>query len=73
MKAHGEELAREAWDDLPDAVKELRPRVELEPEVDYIERWLVFTKTEGAEQYLKLADLTIFELEERFPDCDIGW
>ena len=38
MTEHGEELALETWKDLPAAVKALKPRVELEAEIDEIAR-----------------------------------
>jgi hypothetical protein len=54
-------------------VKALEPKLELEGEVDEIERWLVFEGTYGRPEYLALAPLTIFDLEERFLDCEIAY
>ena len=67
---HSAELEQETWDDLPAAVKALKPRVELEPEVDKIERTLVFEGAAGEPERLALASLTIFDLEDRYGDLD---
>lgn len=72
LAAHAEEFRQEVLDDLPDAVKALGPLIELEPQVEDIERWLVFQGSDGKPQYLALAPLTIFELKERYPD-EIAW
>jgi phosphatidylserine/phosphatidylglycerophosphate/cardiolipin synthase-like enzyme len=42
LAAHGEEFREEAWAELPDAVKALGPKLELEADVEDITRWLVF-------------------------------
>lgn len=75
MTEHGEELARETSDDLPTAVKALKPRVELQPEIDEIARSLVFEGSAGEREYLVLAPLTIFDLDERYgdPEEDVIW
>jgi hypothetical protein len=73
LAAHGKELHEEAWENLPEAVKALGPELKLEGEIDEIERWLVFTGPNGEAETLALAPLTIFDLEERFPDCEIGY
>lgn len=73
MEAHHDELCRETWEALPDVIKALRPKLELEAQVDFIERWLAFTTPEHGEEHLQLPDITIWELEERFPDCNISW
>jgi hypothetical protein len=73
LAAHGKELHEETWENLPEAVKALEPKLELEGEIDEIERWLVFEGPEGEPQHLALAPLTIFDLEERFPDCEIAY
>ena len=70
MTEHGEELAQETWDGLPTAVKTLKPHVELEPEIDEIARLLVFEGSAGEQEYLALAPLTIFDLDERYGDSD---
>jgi len=69
------ELVEEALNHLPERIKALEPRIKLEPEVDELERWLVVENAEGAEEYLALAPLTIFDLEERLgePDTEIAW
>jgi len=67
---HRNELAQETWDSLPSAIKALRPRVALEPEVDEIERTLVFEGVSGEPEHLALAPLTIFDLEDRYGDAD---
>lgn len=75
MTEHGKELAQEALNDLPTAVKALKPRVELEPEIDEIARLLVFEASAGEREYLALAPLTIFDLDDRYgdPDEDAIW
>jgi hypothetical protein len=73
LAAHGRELHEETWENLPEAVKALKPRLELEGEIEEIERWLVFVGADGKAELLALAPITIFELEERFPDCEIGY
>lgn len=75
MTEHGEELSQETWEDLPTAVKALKPRVQLEPEIDEIARMLVFDGTTGEREYLALAPLTIFDLDERYgdPEEDAIW
>jgi hypothetical protein len=42
LDAHGKELYEETWESLPEVVKALKPRLELEGEIEEIERWLVF-------------------------------
>jgi hypothetical protein len=75
MTEHGQELAQETWNDLPTAVKALKPRVELEPEIDEVARLLVFEGSAGKQEYLALAPLTIFDLGERYgdPEEDAIW
>jgi hypothetical protein len=73
LDAHGKELYEETWESLPEVVKALKPRLELEGEIEEIERWLVFAGPDGEEEFLALAPITIFQLEERFPDCEIGY
>ena len=57
------------------AVKALKPRVELEPEIDAVARLLVFEGSAGKQEHLALAPLTIFDLDERYgdPDEDAIW
>lgn len=75
MTEHGEELTQEAWNDLPTPVKALKPRVELEAEIDEIARLLVFEGSAGEQEYLALAPLTISDLDERYgdPEEDAIW
>jgi hypothetical protein len=68
LAAHGEELREETWEDVPDVVRALGPKLELEAEIDEISRWLVFEGTDGQSECLALAPLTIFDLEQRYPD-----
>jgi hypothetical protein len=68
LAAHGDEFREETWAEMPDAVKALNPKLELEAEVEDIMRWLVFSRPDGEPQYLELAPPTIFELERRYPD-----
>jgi len=72
---HREELAQETWNDLPTAVKALKPRVELEAETDEIARLLVFEGSAGEQGWLALAPLTISDLDERYgdPEEDAIW
>jgi hypothetical protein len=72
---HGDELAQETLESLPSAIKALGPRVELEPEVDEIERALVFEGVSGEPEHLALAPLTIFDLEDRYgdPEDEVVW
>jgi hypothetical protein len=75
LAEHGDDLVAEVLNDLPRQIKALGPRVELEPEVDELQRWLVFDGVEDEPEYLALASLTIFDLERRFgdPDVETGW
>ena len=75
LAQHGDELLEEALNDLPERVRALEPRIELRPEVDELERWLVVENAEGEGEFLALAPLTIFDLEERFgdPDVEVAW
>jgi hypothetical protein len=41
LAQHGDELLEEALNNLPKRVRALGPRIELQPEVDELERWLV--------------------------------
>ena len=70
ISEHGEELAQETWNDLPTPVKALKPRVELEAEIDEIARLLVFEGSAGEQEYLALAPLNISDLDERYGDPD---
>ena len=54
-------------------MKALKPRLELEGAIDEIVYWLVFAGHDGKAEYLALAPLTIFELEYRFPDCEVSY
>ena len=75
MTEHGDELAQETWNDLPTAVKALKPRVELEAEIDEIARLLMFEGSAGEQEHLALAPLTISDLDERYgdPEEDAIW
>ena len=75
MSDHGEELAQETWNDLPTPVKALKPRVELQADIDEIARLLVFERSAGQQEYLALAPLTISDLDERYgdPEEDAIW
>jgi hypothetical protein len=68
LAAHGDELREETWAEVPDAVKALGAKLELEAEIDEITRWLVFPGSDGEPAYLQLAPMTIFDLERRYPD-----
>jgi hypothetical protein len=71
LAEHGDELLAEVLNDLPKRIKALGPRVELEPEVDELQRWLVLESAEDGTEYLALASLTIFDLERRFGDPEV--
>lgn len=75
MTEHSDELTQETWAELPAAVKALKPRVQLEPEIDEVARLLVFDGAGGKQEYLALAPLTIFDLERRYgdPEEDTIW
>jgi hypothetical protein len=68
LNAHEQELREETWEDVPEVVRALGPKLEFEAEIDEISRWLVFVGSNGKSEYLALAPLTIFDLEHRYPD-----
>jgi hypothetical protein len=57
---------------LPEAVRRLNPRIVVQVGVDEVERALVFTAADGTEEWLYLAALDYFWLEQAYPEYDFS-
>jgi hypothetical protein len=63
LAAHRTKLHNETSEDLPEGVKAPGPKLQLEGEIDEIERWLVFAGPDGEPEYWLSSPLTIFDLK----------
>jgi hypothetical protein len=72
LELHGPELALETMDEVPASLRRRGASVTLENEVSRLSRVVAFKAPTSSWQTFELRSLTIYELEERFPDAAIG-
>lgn len=69
LEMHGPELASETMDEVPPSLRRRGASVTLENEVSRLSRVVSFVSTSSTWETLELRSLSIYELEERFPDA----